>query len=148
MVKKLMPFADYMVDTGGFMAKPQVQARVDPNLKERLGEWQEEEGIETEAEAVRRLLPKALEYEQGVAADGGEVLTRVGELHERHRREERRDAYETALLGAGIVIGVAVLAGALDGLAALLLGLAVGGALIGTALRPLLAGREEVAADE
>jgi hypothetical protein len=147
MVKKLMPYADYTVNTGGFMAKPQVQARVDPNLKKRLGEWQEEQGIETEAEAVRRLLPKALDHEQGVAADGGEVLDHVDALRQQQRREERRDAYETALLGAGIAIGVAVLTGALDGLAGLLLGLGVGVALIGTALRPLMAGRE-VSADE
>lgn len=129
------------------MAKPTISGRVPQTLKDEFDEYAEERGLSA-SDAQRELLRTGLEREQGVAADGGEVLEQVSALRQQKRREERRDAYETALLGAGIVIGVAVLTGALDGLAALLLGLAVGGALIGTALRPLLAGREEVAADE
>jgi hypothetical protein len=133
------------------MPKPRIQSRVDQSQKDRIEAYAEAHDM-TQAEAVRYLTYRGLDYEAGelAAADGGEVLDRVEALQQNQRREKRRakrrKTAEQFLLGVGVAVGFAALFGAVDAPLGLLLGLAVGLALIGTALWPVLSG--EASADE
>ena len=117
---------------------PTRSTRFPSGLDDRFVEYRDGRDM-TNSEALRSLVRTGLEHEQGVAADGGEVLARVDELHERQRREERREAYENALVGLAVLVGVALLAGYSAPLT-LGLGAFLGAALIVTAIRPLVAG--------
>jgi len=47
------------------MAKPQVQARVEPRQKKRVTDMVDDGEFETQAEAVRHLIDRGLDYEEG-----------------------------------------------------------------------------------
>ena len=52
------------------MAKPRIQSRVDPSQKQRVENYAEKNDM-TQAEAVRYLTLRGLDYESGVLSDAG-----------------------------------------------------------------------------
>lgn len=107
------------------MAKPQVATRVDTGTKRSVEEYAEEKDI-TEAEAMRRLLSRGLDYEAGrlTATDGGEVREATEELYQNLARTIRLQTFRDAGVALGLVLAIGELAGLLDTTASVALGLA------------------------
>jgi hypothetical protein len=123
------------------MAKPQVQARVEPRQKKRVTDMVDDgdgDGeFETQAEAVRHLIDRGLDYEEGhlAAADGGlapeevEALleAEVGGLRDDLADEISRNAAREAVRDTGTVLSAVLVAlwaaGQLAGPALVVLGL-------------------------
>lgn len=118
------------------MPKPRIQSRVDKSMKREVETYADDSDM-TQAEAVRYLVRRGLDHEQGVATDGGEVLDRVDELREQQRKAEREDRVQNALLGGVIAAGVFTLSGIASDLLSLLFTFTLALGLIGHSLLPV-----------
>lgn len=49
------------------MANPKIQTRIDPEKKEQIDDWMEAESVDSEADAVRKLVDRGLESASGDA---------------------------------------------------------------------------------
>jgi hypothetical protein len=79
------------------MAKPQISSRVDDHVKEELTEYAES-GDMTEAAAVRHLVRRGLDAEEGqLVADGGAVQEQLGAIQ---RQQRASNALSALLIGS------------------------------------------------
>lgn len=115
------------------MAKPQIATRVDENVKERIEEYADRYDI-SQSEAMRHLLTRGLDYEDGnlvvpderqtALPDGG-----VKQLAENQERQQRSQQYQGAGLAFGIVYLALLTTGVLPDLVAAVFGAAIVGVL-------------------
>jgi antitoxin component of RelBE/YafQ-DinJ toxin-antitoxin module len=134
--KKLLLAGIQDVSERKTMAKPRIQTRVDKSMKREVDTYADDSDM-TQAEAVRFLVRRGLDHEQGVTADGGEVLDRVDELKEQQRKAEREDRVQNALLGGVVASGAFTVSGVASDLLSLLLTFTLALGLIGHSLLPV-----------
>jgi hypothetical protein len=115
------------------MAKPRIQTRVDENVKDRIEEYADRYDM-SKSEAMRHLLTRGLDYEDGnlvvpderqpALPDGG-----VKQLAENQERQQRSQQYQGAGLAFGIVYLALLTTGVLPDLVAAVFGAAIVGVL-------------------
>jgi hypothetical protein len=118
------------------MAKDQYQTRVDEDITKEIESFKQERGIETDAEAVRRLVLSGLESEgepteADLATDGSgyqmieNMSGRIKELEEQQETRNRLVGNTNVLLALGVMYIALNFAGVLSGLASIVTGTAL-----------------------